>query len=77
MRTLWHRLTAATVVTVRGHDVQVRGVLARKARRLEDALGPFLPCKGTVTITDGRVRIFGDLAAVEQRVRNSVLAHLG
>lgn len=77
MRALWSRLTAGTVVTVRGHNVRVRGVLARKARKLEDALSSFLPCDGTVTITGGRVKVFGDLAAVEQRVRNSVLAHLG
>lgn len=77
MRALWSRLTAATVVTIHGREVKVRGVLTRKAGRLRDALEPFLPCEATVTITAGRVRVFGELKAVEQRVRNAVLAHLG
>jgi len=77
MHPLWLRLTSGTLVTVKGREVRVRGVLAPKARKLEDALSSFLPCDGHVAITGGRVKVYGELRAVEQRVRNSVLAHLG
>ncbi len=76
MRKIWLRLTSGTVVTVRGRSVQVQGVLTRKARRIETALALFLPSEGYLTITSGRVRVYGHLREVEQRVRNSVLAHL-
>lgn len=76
MRNLWLRLTSGTVVTVRGHSVRVQGVLERKASHIERALTSFLPSDGWVTITAGRVRVYGRLREVEQRVRNSVLAHL-
>jgi hypothetical protein len=77
MHSFWLRLTSGTLVTVKGRDVRVRGVLAPKARRIEDALSSFLPCEGHVAITGGRIKVYGELRSVEQRVRNSVLAHLG
>ena len=76
MRTFWLRLTAGTVVTVQGRDVRVQGVLAPKARRIQDALTSFLPSEGHLAITGRRVKVYGKLREVEQRVRNSVLAHL-
>lgn len=76
MRNIWLRLTSGTVVTVKGQSVRVQGVLTRKASRIETALASFLPSDGSVTITGGRVRVYGRLREVEQRVRNSVLAHL-
>lgn len=76
MRALWLQLTSGTVVTVKGHEVRVRGLLARKAAKIENSLQSFLPANGYVTITNGRVKVLGDLLKYEQRVRNSVLAHL-
>ena len=76
MRDFWRRLTSQTVITVREHEVRVRGLDPRKARRVEGALTSFLPCRGSITIKGKSIRAHGDLEAVEQRVRNAILAHL-
>ena len=77
MRDFWRRLTSQTVITVRDHEVRVRGLDPRRARRVENALSSFLPCHGSITISGKSIRAHGDLAPLEQRVRNAILAHLG
>ncbi|MDA1264833.1 MAG: hypothetical protein O2816_07130 [Planctomycetota bacterium] len=64
------------MITIREQEVRVRGLSPHKARRVENALASFLPCRGSVTISGKSIRAHGDLAPVEQRVRNAILAHL-